>query len=224
MVVAIIKIEPVTYDVKRFVVEKPRGYKYTPGQATDVSINQPGWKDKKKPFTFTSLNSDKHLEFTIKGYPTDKYPDHDGVTQHLHSLKPKDELIIGEPWGTIEYKGEGVFIAGGAGITPFIAIFKQLIKDGKMKGNSLFFSNKTERDVILEDKLKKWFGDNLVLTLTRQKKRGYDYGRIDKSFLKENIDNFNQNFYVCGPKSLVKDINTTLEKLGASTDLLVFEK
>jgi predicted ferric reductase len=45
--------------------------------------------------------------------------------QELGKLKHGDELII-RVWGAIEYKGEGVFIAGGAGVTPFIAILRQL--------------------------------------------------------------------------------------------------
>jgi predicted ferric reductase len=35
-------------------------------------------------------------------------------------------------FGAIEYKGEGVFIAGGAGVTPFIAILRQLQADDKL--------------------------------------------------------------------------------------------
>jgi predicted ferric reductase len=46
--------------------------------------------------------------------------------------KLKHELIIRDVWGAIEYKGEGVFIAGGAGVTPFIAILRQLQADDKL--------------------------------------------------------------------------------------------
>ena len=35
----------VTHDVKRFTIEKPKRFKFTPGQATEVSINKPGWED-----------------------------------------------------------------------------------------------------------------------------------------------------------------------------------
>ena len=119
----------VTHDVKCFRLEKPAGYHFTPGQATDVSINKPGWENEKRPFTFTCLNSDPYLEFTIKSYPRN------GVTQQIGELKAGDELILRDVWGAIEYKGEGYFIAGGAGITPFIAILRQLHHDGKAKGN-----------------------------------------------------------------------------------------
>lgn len=225
MITKLLDIGSVTHDVRRFVVEKPDGYEFTPGQATEVSINKEGWEDKKRPFTFTSLNSDKNLEFIIKGYPVKDYPNHSGVTEEIHKLKKGDELILDEPWGTISYKGEGVFIAGGAGITPFIAIFRQLVKEGKEKSNKLLFSNKTHKDIILEKELRKVFpADNLILTLTRENSEKYKKGRIDKDFLLENIDNFEKHFYVCGPKQMVSDLREALTILGASVDSVVFEE
>ena len=50
-----------------------------------------------------------------------------------------------------QYKGKGVFIAGGAGVTPFISIFRDLKKQNKIGNNILIFSNKTEADIILKD-------------------------------------------------------------------------
>ena len=119
-IIRILHIQQVTHDVKRFRCEKPRDYQFAPGQATEVSINKEGWKEEKRPFTFTSLNNDPFLEFTIK-----IYSDHAGVTNELNTLSAGDELIVRDVWGAIEYKGPGYFIAGGAGITPFIAIFRQ---------------------------------------------------------------------------------------------------
>jgi len=218
----ILMTEFVTHDVKRFIIEKPKNYSFIPGQAVDLSINKPHWKNETRPFTFTSLNEDLVLEFTIKGYP-----ERQCVTDQLHKLKPGDDVILGEPFGTINYKGPGVFIAAGAGITPFIAILRRLRRDNQLSGNSLIFSNKTSEDIILEKEFKDIFRgneQNLIFTLTREKKEGYDYGRIDERFLKEKIENFSQNFYICGPDSFVKDIKKTLKNLGAKVSSIVFEK
>ena len=219
--VKILKIEPVTHDVKRFIVEKPENYKFIPGQATRVSIDSPSWQDEDRPFTFTSLVDDPHLEFTIKGYPS-----HKGVTEKLHALSPGDSLIIRKVFGAIKYKGRGVFIAGGAGITPFIAILRQLRKDNMISGNRLIFSNKTKEDIILEDELKEMFiekPDDLMLTLTEEKSQDYKNGMIDENFLKKYIDDFNQNFYLCGPPGMVEQLTKNLKRLGANIDSVVFE-
>src|SRR4029078_1262748 len=200
-VVKIISIEPVTHNVKHFRVEKPNGYKFTPGQATEVAINKPRWKEERRPFTFTSLNAWDHLEFTIK-----IYSDHDGVTNQLGQLKTGDELMLHDVWGAIQYKGEGTFIAGGAGVTPFIAIFRQLQKDNELGKNKLIFSNKTSKDIILEDEFTAMLGDKFINTLTHDDVPGYDHHRIDEEYLKEKINAFDQKFYVCGPDEMVKKV------------------
>lgn len=218
-IVKILTTEFLTHNVKIFVIEKPKNYKFIPGQANKISINNSKWKYEQRPFTFTNLNEDSVLEFTIKSYPQ-----HKGVTEQLHKLKPGDELIIREPFGTINYKGIGVFIAGGAGITPFIAIFRQLQKNNKLTENKLIFSNKKAEDVILEKELREIFKENLILTLTEENKQGYENKKIDEEFLKEHINNFNQNFYICGTPEFVKDIRKILNRLGVKKELLIFEK
>jgi len=37
--------EFVTHDVKRFIVEKPEGFSFKPGQATEIAINKEGLKE-----------------------------------------------------------------------------------------------------------------------------------------------------------------------------------
>jgi len=217
-IVKILEINQVTHDVKEFVTEKPEGFSFTPGQATVVSINKEGLKEEKRPFTFTSLHEDENLEFTIK-----IYSDVHGVTDAMDDLREGDELIINGPWGAIQYKGPGYFIAGGAGITPFIAILRKLKKEDRVDGNVLFFSNKTKKDIILEDELKDILGENAIFTLTREEYPGYHHGRIDEQFLKTHIDDFSKHFYVCGTPEMTREINRTLEKMGASSDSIVFE-
>lgn len=223
--IKILDIKQLTHDVKQFTLQKPSGYNFTPGQATEVAIDKKGWQDKKRPFTFTSLPEDETLEFIIK-----IYADHDGVTKKLDSLKTGDKLLIDDPWGTIEYKGKGVFLAGGAGITPFISIFRQLHKEGNLSGNSLIFSNKSDDDIILRDELSKLLGRNLnnVITQTAQEiyvnsELTYLREFIDKEFLKNTITDFSQNFYVCGPPAFNTSMVSQLSELGAKPDALVFE-
>lgn len=219
--VAIKSIKKITHDVKQFTFEKPNGYTFTPGQATEVSINKEGWKDEKRPFTFTSLNEDPNLQFTIK-----IYEDHDGVTNQIGQLEAGDEFIIDDPWGTIQYKSPGVFLAGGAGVTPFIAIFRDLHKKGELDGNTLIFSNKTPKDVILREEFDRILGDNFISVLTDKDGENDIFldGFIDKGFLADQIDDFDQPFYVCGPPPFNDAIMKYLKELGADADSLVFEE
>ena len=218
-IVKIFSIDPVTHNVRRIRYQKPDSYSFTPGQATDVSINKAGWENELRPFTFTCLTDESFLEFTIK-----IYQDHKGVTNEIGKLKPGDEFIIRDVWGAIEYKGPGYFIAGGAGITPFLAILRYLRKENKLEGNTLFFSNKTSKDIILEKELTAMLGKKAIYVLTQENNTKYQHGYIDEQFLKSNIEDFKKHFYVCGPTKMIEDISSILIKLGASPDTVVFEK
>jgi ferredoxin-NADP reductase len=216
----ILMTEFVTHDVKRFILTKPRNFDYTPGQGVKMVINEPKWrKEEGRPFTPTSLRDDRILEFTIK-----KYGSHEAVTDKLHSLEVGSKLLISEAFGTITYKGSGVFIAAGAGITPFIAITRQLTREGKLDSNSLIYTNKTPSDVICEKELRHYFRSRCILTCTRASAPGYAPRRITAEFLKEQITDFTQRFYVCGPDSFVEDIKSSLKELGVSRDSVVFEE
>lgn len=222
----ILDIQQITHDVKQFTLPKPDGYDFTPGQATEVSIDKEGWREEKRPFTFTSLPEDENLEFTIK-----IYSDHEGVTNKLNTLENGDKLLIDEPWGTIEYKGPGVFLAGGAGITPFISIFRHLHKEGSLSGNTLIFSNKSEDDIILRDELKNMLGSNFINVITQTEPDSYANpdltylkGFIDKEFLQNTIDDFDRHFYVCGPPPFNEAMLDALKAQGANPDALIFEE
>jgi ferredoxin-NADP reductase len=217
--VTIQKIGEVTHDVKYFRVDKPMNYQFTPGQATDVSLDKPEMEKELRPFTFTELNDKPYLEFTIK-----RYADHHGVTDQLHRLQVGDKIYIGDVWGAISYKGAGCFIAGGAGITPFISILRQLHQDGKLQGNMLFFSNKTAADIIYEQELKSMLGDKAIFILSDEKKDGYLHGHINEPFIREHIKDMSQHFYICGPDQMISDISRILDMAGAKADNVIFEK
>ena len=217
--VKILDTVPVTHNVRHYRLERPKGYNFAPGQATEVSIDREGWQDKKRPFTFTCLPDADTLEFTIKSYF-----DHSGVTNELWSLGAGDRLILRDVWGTIQYRGPGTFIAGGAGVTPFIAILRHLNATGKIAGNRLIASNRSEKDIILRDEFETMSGLETLWTVTDDPRSKLLQERIDADFLKRHIKDFSQNFYLCGPDPMVKDLRGFLEGLGANVANVTWEK
>jgi len=211
-------IGKVTPDVLRIVTAKPPKYTFTPGQATEVSINKRDWKDEKRPFTFTCLPEDDYLEFTIKTYPS-----HKGVTNQLLQLEKDDELILHDVFGDIAYKGEGMFIAGGAGVTPFISIFRYLQSKNEIGSNKLIFANKTKADIILEQEFKKMLGDNFINILSDEKAQGYANGQITQDFIEANSGGTNKIFYVCGPPPMMDAIEKQLANLKVDKKSIVRE-
>lgn len=216
--VKILDITHLTHDVVKVVAEKPATLNYQPGQAVDISINKQGWEQKLRAFTFTSLPSDEHIEFTIKTYPT-----HNGVTQQLLSLDKGDELLIHDVFGDITYKGEGIFIAGGAGVTPFIAILKQLEKENKIGNNKLIFANKTQADIILESKFQQLLGDNFTNILSDENIENYEHGYISADLIKKHINEHTKYFYLCGPEPMMQAVEKQLSSLGIADSFIVKE-
>jgi len=217
-IVRILSTEQVTHDVKRFRVEKPSGYSFIPGQATNVSVNRPDIRNKKRPFTFTGIDRDPYLEFIIKIYPA-----HKGVTSELDKLNTGDEIIIRDVWGVITYKGEGVFIAGGAGITPFISIFRDLREKNMVAGNTLVYANKTKADIILEQEFRTMLGKEFINILSDEFADGYYHGMVSEDFLKATVSDFSRKFYVCGPPPMMAAVKSQLANLGIGKDSIVVE-
>ena len=217
--VTIQKIESLNHNVRRLVTEKPDNYTFKPGQATLVAVDREGMREEKRPFTFTSLPEEAHLEFTIK-----IYPDHEGVTAAIDRLREGDRLLIEDPWGAITFQGPGTFIAGGAGLTPFLAILRDQAKNPDSGVNRLIFSNHTEKDLFLRKELEEVTDGNLLLTFTKEEVSGAEHGPVDLEFLKKHAEDSGRTFYICGPPAMVEDVSGNLKKMGVASEKIVTEE
>lgn len=218
-IVKVLKTDFVTHNVKRFTVEKPEGYNFIAGQATDISINRPELENELRPFTFTCLNDADYLEFIIK-----IYKGHNGITEKLLEVNAGDELILHDVFGTISYQGPGLFIAGGAGITPFIAILRQLKMENKLPGNTLLFANRTADDIILCDELQNLLGDKFINVLEITDNPRMKKGFISNELLKQYIKDPGQYCYVCGPDKFTAIMVEKLLELGVLKQQIIIEQ
>ena len=213
-------IRQVTHNVNELTFKRPAGYDFRPGQATDLALDREGWRDEKRPFTFTSLPGADHLQFTIKSYPS-----HNGVTEQIGQMQSGDGVIIEDPWGAIEDRGPGVFIAGGAGLTPFLAILRaRQARHGTLDGYRLLFANSREEDIILRQELEAMPGLKLDLVLSDENVEGIHHGQIDGDFLDRAGLDFAGTFYLCGPPPMEESVALPLKARGVSEDRLVREE
>ncbi len=212
----ILNTQFVTHNVKRFVLEKPEDFIYQPGQSGHFSIDKEGLANEVRPFTFTSLNDWPYLELIVK-----IYNDRKGVTYEMGKLKTGDYMILHDIFGTIRYRGPGIFIAGGTGITPFISIFRALYYSGNLRNIGLIYSNHSREDIILGPELFQMLGAAYLNVFTQEGVIGFKERRIDRDFLAQTIQNFDQRFYVCGPIGFTEDVTETLVSLGASPQALI---
>lgn len=216
--IKILSVEFITRDVIQILAEKPVSFQFSPGQAADISLNLAGWQNEIRPFTFTSLPDDSFLQFTIK-----TYPDHNGVTNALRTSKKNDELIIHGVFGTIAYKGEGTFIAGGAGITPFISIFRNLKSKEAIGSNRLLFANKTSDDIVMKYEFENILGKNFINILSEEKTSKYYSGYINEDFLRTQIADTMKPVYLCGPPPMMDAVEAMLLKMNINESSIVKE-
>ena len=213
------RIEPVTPDTHHLVFDRPEGFDFTPGQAVDLALDRDGWREEKRPFTFVNLPDAETLEFVIKSYP-----DHDGVTEQIGKMQPGDRVIVEDPWGAINDEGPGYFIAGGAGVTPFIAVLRKRLQDkGTLDGCTLIFTNQTEADIILRKEFEGMEGLRTLFTVTDEDAPGLLGRTIDRDFLARVIEPDKGHFYVCGPEPMIADVTDALKALGVDEARIVVE-
>jgi ferredoxin-NADP reductase len=217
--VKIKSIVHVSHDVLQIITDKPRNIVFIPGQAVDISINKSGWENENRPFSFTSLPQDDFLQFTIKTYPT-----HKGVTNEFLSLKKDDELILHDIFGTIAYKGEGLFIAGGTGVTPFISIFRFLKSKNEVGNNRLIFANKTKDDIILRNEFEELLGKSFINILSEEETGEYLHGLITENLIRDNLTGLNKNIYLCAPPRMMILVKKILSDLGIDSKLIILEE
>jgi ferredoxin-NADP reductase len=218
-VVKVKTITSITHDVLQIVTVKPHNFSFIAGQAVAISINKPSWENEIRPFTFTSIPTDSFLEFVVKVYPS-----HKGVTNELLTLKIGDSLILHNVFGAITYRGEGVFIAGGAGITPFVSIFRDLRSKNEIGNNKLIFANKTKGDIILERELKEMLSKNFINIIADENIVGYAHGYISESFLKDHISRACENIYLCGPAPMMESVEKQLHYLNHKHKTIIKEE
>ncbi|MBN2873264.1 MAG: flavodoxin reductase [Halothiobacillaceae bacterium] len=210
--------EFVTHDVQRYILAKPEGFSFTPGQAIEMVIDEPEWRDEARPFTLTNRVGDRVLELMIKSYG-----EHDGMTQRLGTSQPGQKLRLSEPFDSFTYDGPGWFIAGGAGITPFLAIIRDLADRGQLDGQKLIYSNKTAGDIIQQRELEAAFGENAHFVCTREQSPLCTHsGHVDDAFLREQIRDLSEEFYVCGPPAFADQVKKTLGDMGGNTQSMEF--
>lgn len=213
--VEIINIKRCAYNVLHVKTTKPENYDFIPGQATKIFIDQYKWRNEGPFFAFASIPDDNYLEFLVKTAMRD-----DIIVDKILNLTPGDKLMITNPIGNMQYKGEGTFIASGVGISPFISIFKDLKAKGKLGNNKLIYTNKSEADILFRKELEDVLGDDFI-NILQEETEDYKQGTISQDFLKDFALSPNHYFYLCSTPKMIGKIEKHLLDLGVDKELII---
>lgn len=205
-----------THDVKTFRLEK-KSIDFIPGQYILVSLPDfEDIKDEDRPFTFSCSPSKDYVEITVKKFGK--------ITTIMHEqLKVGNSLRLVGPFGeSLNFdkstKGNIVFIAGGSGITPFKSIIDYIIEKQLPNKVFLFFSNRTQADIIYRDYWEQVKQKVKVINaLSNEEPKGWDgeLGRIDKEMIQKYISGPKDYlYYICGPPPMTIAMKDMLRELG----------
>ncbi len=196
----------------KFLPIKEKIFSFIPGQFVNVYFLDDRCGGQGKPYSISSIPEDKFLAITVK-----KIGRFSGA---LHDLKIGEKVKISNPQGYFcleDGMKEVVFLAGGIGITPFYSIinahFKREIDD---KNLTLFYSTKTEKDIIflkeLNDLSNNWKKLKIVYILTQEKTKiprakNRELGRINAKIIKKYLKDLkNKHYFICGSIEFVNDL------------------
>ncbi len=141
-------LERLTHDIHRLVLSGEK-LEYKPGQYVDIKIPD---SDEVRSFSMANLPGDQ-LELMIKVYPDGKFSSlltGDGI-------KEGQELEVTGPYGVFTLRKNSdrplLFIGGGAGMAPILALLRSLAEQGSTRPAVYYYGARGPRDLFHQDEL-----------------------------------------------------------------------
>ena len=218
-------------EVHHFEFEVPgvQTFHFTPGQFVSVVERDHG-KEITRAYSIASPRDGNRFELCLNRVQ-------DGiVSPYLFTLKPGDEVEMGEPLGyfTLRHPGRrAVFIATGTGIAPF----RSMLLDYLPKTQphiTLLFGVRYERGLLyreqFEELQRKYASFRFLPTVTRptggwEGLTGRVQAHLDEALaMKSYEDQSTIDVYVCGLREMVDDLRAELKRRGFDRKQIIYEK
>ncbi len=207
-----IQLSPDTYD---FVFGMDKKINFLPGQYMEWTLPQkkPDMRGSRRFFTLASSPTENTLRIGVKFYPNGS-----SWKKGLLEMQPGGEIVASQLSGEFILPKDPtkrlVFIAGGIGVTPFRSIIKYLSDRKESRIMTLFYSVKTETDVVYMDLFNQAKAFGLKVVVNVSDKDGF---LTAETITKEAPDIKSSIFYISGPHGMVDGFKKTLSGLGVSS-------
>jgi ferredoxin-NADP reductase/nitrite reductase/ring-hydroxylating ferredoxin subunit len=201
---------------------------YIAGQFAFFDIGKV-YNDPKGPirhFTISSSPTENFIMFStrIRDSPYKK---------RLSTLEEGVKVKVRGPEGQFvlhqDYSKPAVFLSGGIGVTPFRTMIKYATDMNLPVKIIMFDSNRNRNNILFKTEFDDWARRNknlkIIYTIREDQHKqsslstaddwNGEYGRIDKAMILKYIDSnvlHNSVFYICGPPTMLKAIQTLLQE------------
>ncbi len=229
-VVEVVANDNVTHDMRHLVVRlvEPTSIKFFPGQYVDFAV--PGTEETRSfSMANTSSLESGQLEFVIKVYPN-------GLFSEFLDAKVKvgDRLDITGPFGVFTLRdapnSDLVFIGGGAGMAPILALLRSMADRGIDRKATYYYGARRRRDLCFEDELRELEsrlpGFRYVPALSEPDDDSWEgeVGLITDVVRRHEGDLARADAYVCGPPPMVEAALELLPVLGVADKRVFYDK
>jgi ferredoxin-NADP reductase len=149
----------------------------------------------------------------------------------LGAMPPGTEVKLTGPMGSFtlhrDAEKQGVFLAGGIGVTPFLSIIRQVAHDKGPYRLTLFYSNRRPEDACYLDELRELSGlrpdIRCVPTMTGVEKSSGKWagetGHINRAMLLKYLPGLRGHiYYIAGPPGMVSAVRDMLVDTGVPED------
>jgi propane monooxygenase reductase subunit len=218
-------IEPLTRDIRRLVLSVVEGeMPFRSGQYVDIGI--PGTTEVRS-FSMANLPSDDgHLEFMIKLYPG-------GLFSSLLAdggLQVGDVLDVTGPYGVFTLRESDrplVFIGGGAGMAPILALLREMVEKGVERPAVYYYGAREEQDLFHLEELAELQallpGFRFVPALSDAEWEG-EKGLITDVVDRVELELDGVDAYLCGPPPMVEAAQELLMRRGLDEARIHYDK
>lgn len=205
-----------------FSFAKPSGFRFRAGQAMRVTLVDPPETDGKgdsRTFSIASAPFENALRVATRMRDT-------AFKRVLRSMAPGTAVKIRGPVGTFTLEDDdrpAVFLAAGIGITPFVSILRQAIRDEPSRRRVLVYSSRRPEDAAYLGELQRMQSRHpefrLVATMTGMESSRAPWqgerGRIDREMLRRAAgDAVSPRYYIAGPPAMVAALAALLAEGG----------
>lgn len=221
-----------TPNVKTFRFVSPEGdplpFAYLPGQFLTVTVAPKGNRTKRSYTISSSPTQSEYCEATVK------HEEHGVCSSYLiEQVHEGDLLEVTAPSGKFTFTGKEagsvVFLAGGVGVTPFMASIRYLTALGWSGDMYLIYACKSPENIIFREDfeyLQRKF-PNVHVTYVVDDGGSEWKGktrRITKELLKEVVpDLAKRHVHICGPNSFMDAMKGLLGEAGVPAEEIMTE-
>jgi ferredoxin-NADP reductase len=212
-----------------FRFAKPAGFKFTAGQAVNVSLIDPPETDAKGTArTFSIVSAPHENELVIATRMRDT-----AFKRVLKGMAAGGRVGLRGPAGMFTLdpadSRPAVFLAGGIGVTPFVSMLRDAAHSRLARDLWMFYSNRRPEDAAFLDELMALPGGNprlhFVGTMVEMEKSSRPWtgerGFLDRAMLERHLKNLaGHAFYIAGPPGLVEAMRKMLIGAGVAEDAI----